>query len=205
MMKLISSFLIISGLLIVLLVFTPVLKQEAKYQINNLEGVKYVLEETPESLTKNVRIITPVNKDFGIVIPKINVNARIFSEVDPANPVEYLPILKKGVAQAKGSAYPGQAGNLFLFAHSTDAFYNIITYNAVFFLIGKLNSGDEIDIFYKDQKYQYLVVDKTVVAPEGLSSYVKEHTVGKTLTLQTCYPPGTTLKRLVVIARLTML
>jgi len=204
-MKLIGSLLIIFGLVIILLIFAPVLKQEIRYQTSNLEGIKYVLEDTPESLTKNVRIITPVNKDFGMVIPKINVNARIFPEIDPANPAEYLPILKKGVAQAKGSAYPGQEGNLFLFAHSTDAFYNATAYNAVFFLIGKLNREDEIDIFYKNQKYQYLVVDKAVVAPEGLSAYVKEHTSGKTLTLQTCYPPGTTLKRLVVIARLTML
>ena len=205
-MKLIGSLLIIFGLVIILLIFAPVLKQEIRYQTSNLEGIKYVLEDTPESLTKNVRIITPVNKDFGMVIPKINVNARIFPEIDPANPAEYLPILKKGVAQAKGSAYPGQEGNLFLFAHSTDAFYNVTTYNAVFFLIGKLNSDDEIDIFYKNQKYQYHVVDKAVVAPEGLSSYVKERAVtGETLTLQTCYPPGTTLKRLIVIARLTML
>lgn len=190
-MKFISGILIISGIIILLLIFGPVAKEEVGYQFNQLSGGGYSLEQS----------ITPVDTGFGIVITKINVNAKIFPEIDSQNPQEFLPILKKGVAQAKGSAYPGEDGNVFLFAHSTDAFYNVAHYNAVFFLIGKLEKGDEIDIFYQNQRYKYEVTDKAVVSPDMLGQYVKKHTGGKTLTLQTCYPPGTTINRLLVIAR----
>ncbi len=190
-MKFVGGILIISGIVILLFTFGPVAKEEVGYQFNQLSGGGYSSEQS----------ITPVDTGFGIVITKININAKIFPEIDSQNPQEFLPILKKGVAHAKGSAYPDQDGNVFLFAHSTDAFYNVAHYNAVFFLIGKLEKGDEIDIFYKDKRYKYEVIEKAVVSPDMLGQYVKEHTGGKTLTLQTCYPPGTTLKRLIVIAK----
>lgn len=190
-MKFVSGILIISGIIILLFTFGPVAKEEVGYQFNQLGGGGYSLEQS----------ITPVDTGFGIVITKININAKIFPEIDSQNPQEFLPILKKGVAHAKGSVYPDQDGNVFLFAHSTDAFYNVAHYNAVFFLIGKLEKGDEIDIFYKEERYKYEVINKAVVSPDMLGQYVKEHTGGKTLTLQTCYPPGTTLKRLIVITR----
>ena len=190
-MKFVGGILIISGIVILLFTFGPVAKEEVGYQFNQLSGGGYSSEQS----------ITPVDTGFGIVITKININAKIFPEIDSQNPQEFLPILKKGVAHAKGSAYPDQDGNVFLFAHSTDAFYNVAHYNAVFFLIGKLEKGDEIDIFYKDKRYKYEVIEKAVVSPDMLGQYVKEHTGGKTLTLQTCYPPGTTLKRLLVIVK----
>jgi len=65
--------------------------------------------------------------------------------------------------------------------------------------LGKLTDGDEIYIYYNNQKYTYKVVDKKVVDPSAVF-YLGKNGRGNTLTLQTCYPPGTTLKRLVVIA-----
>lgn len=171
-------------------IFFPVWQQEINYQLEEKISGGY-----------EKRSFNPVDTQFGIVVPKINVNAKIFSEVDATNPDKYLPILKKGVAHLKGSAYPGQEGNVFLFAHSTDVFWNVGQYNAVFFLIGKLEKGDEIDIYYQGKLYKYNVLEKRVVAPKILEEYVRQHTSGKTLTLQTCYPPGTTLKRLIVIAK----
>ena len=200
-MKSLGTILIILGFLVIVFIFGPVVKEELGYRFNQWSGVRYSLDVSPRFPQSGIRPITPVDKEFAIVIPKIAVNAEIFPEIDPQNPQEFLPILKKGVAHAKGSAYPDQEGNVFLFAHSTDAFYNVGRYNAVFFLIGKLEKGDEIDIFYKDKRYKYEVVEKAVVSSEALGQYVKEHTFGKTLTLQTCYPPGTTLKRLLVIAK----
>ena len=201
MIRTAGNILIIAAAVILLFIFGPVAKEELGYRFNQWSGVKYSLEANPEFPQSGIRPITPVDKEFSIIIPKINVNAEIFPEINPANPSEFLPILKKGVAHAKGSAYPDEEGNVFLFAHSTDAFYNVGHYNAVFFLIGKLEKGDEIDIFYKDKRYKYEMEEKAVVSPEELGQYVKEHTSGKTLTLQTCYPPGTTLKRLIVIAK----
>jgi len=201
-MKLIAFLLIIAGLSIIFLIFGPVFVAELQYWSNKWGGVKYSLDANPQFPEGGLRPMSPVDTEFGLVIPIINLNAEIFPEVDSNNPELYLPILRKGVAHAKGSAYPDEEeGNVFLFAHSTDAFYNVAHYNAVFFLIGKLEKKDEVNLFFKNKRYQYEVVEKAVVAPEALGDYVRQHIGGKTLTLQTCYPPGTTLKRLVVIAK----
>lgn len=202
MIRTVGNILIITALVILLFIFGPVIKEELGYRFNQWGGVKYSLDVNPEFPESGIRPISPVDREFAVVIPKIVVNAEIFPEIDSSNPQEFLPILKKGVAHAKGSAYPNKEGNVFLFAHSTDTFYNVGRYNAVFFLIGKLGKGDEIDIFYKEKRYKYEVIDKGVVEPEELGVYLKSITEEKTLTLQTGYPPGTTLKRLLVIARL---
>jgi sortase A len=74
-------------------------------------------------------------------------------------------------------------------------------YNSVFFLLSKLEKKDEIDIYYKGLKYKYQVEDlKTVDAKEV--SYLSPASEVQTITLMTCWPPGTTLKRLLVIAKL---
>ena len=140
--------------------------------------------------------------DFSIVIPKIKASAPIVEGVDPFNSIKYLTALKNGVAQASGTAYPGEVGNVYLFAHSTDAFFNVGRYNAVFFLIRHLNKGDEVDIYYRGNRYKYIVYDKKVVEPEDTKYFGSLVEGEKTLTLQTCYPPGTTLKRLVVLAKI---
>lgn len=200
-MRKIGNFLILGGIGILLLIFVPVAKEEIRYWWEKIRKVNYSLNSNSFPSENNLIAVVPADREFGIVIPEIGVNAKIFPEVDPLNSKEYSSVLKKGVAHSRGSAYPGQEGNVFLFAHSTDAFWNVSHYNAVFFLIGKLEKGDEIDIFYQGKRYIYKVIEKKVVSPEVLEEYIKNHTSGRTLTLQTCYPPGTTLKRLIVIAK----
>lgn len=190
--------------MILLFIFGPVLTEELQYRFDRAGGFRYSLEADPDFPQPQIRQLVPQDKGFGIVIPKINVNASIFPDVDPNNPKEFLPILRKGVAHAKGSAFPDEEGNVFLFAHSSDSFYNVGRYNAIFYLIGKLEKGDEVDVFYRNKRYEYEVIAKGVVEPLGIKPYL-DKTISKdnenTITLQTCYPPGTTLKRLVVIAK----
>ncbi len=201
-MKLIGFLFIVAGLSIIFLIFGPVFIAELRYWSNKWGGVEYSLEANPQFPEGGLRPIAPVDTEFSLVIPKINLNVEIFPEIDASNPEKYLPVLRKGVAHAKGSAYPDEEeGNVFLFGHSTDAFYNIGRYNAVFFLINKLQAGDEIDIFYRDKRYKYEAIEGKVVEPEAISSYLEKYRGQKTLTLQTCYPPGTTFKRLLVIAK----
>jgi sortase A len=195
-----SLILILLGLAALIFVFGPVLKQEMDYRFNQMTGVKYSVESTISWSSQ--RSIYPTNTSFSIVIPKLNATAPIIDNVDPYDSTAYLKALKEGVAHAAGTAYPGEFGNVYLFAHSTDAFYNVGRYNAVFFLIGHLTPGDEIDIFYRGNLLKYFVYDKKVVEPTD-TEYLGTLLEGeKTLTLQTCYPPGTTIKRLVVLAKL---
>ena len=188
-LKIVGLVLIFSGLLLVGLIYSPVIRQEVNYRITSVKA----------PFQKNKEII-PLNKEFGLVIPKIDVNVKVFPNVDAAKPKEYLPLLTKGVAHAKGSLLPGQEGNVFIFAHSTDTPLNASRYNAVFYLINKLEKDDEVFVYYQQEKYSYKVLEKKIISPEKLNDYLKT-LKGKTLTLQTCYPPGTTLKRLLVIAQ----
>jgi len=187
LINIISSLLVFISVSLLIFIFYPVTKEEIKYQVN-----KTIVKEED---------LTPPNKDFSIVIPKIGAVAPIIKNVDPLNKNIFLPALKKGVAHARGTSLPNENGNVYLFAHSTDAFYNVSSYNAVFYLIGKLEKDDEIKIYFNNIEYSYRVTDKMVVNADD-SKYLTQTTIEKILTLQTCYPPGTTLKRLVVIALL---
>lgn len=148
---------------------------------------------------KGVDYLVPVDEDFGIVIPKIEANAKIVPNVDAENPAVYQRALTQGVAQAAGSSYPDEEGNIFIFAHSGQDLLQANRYNAVFYLLDKMEEGDEIDIFYQKQKYLYHVTGRYIVAPEEVS-YMDDVPGKNTLTLMTCWPGGTTWKRLIVRA-----
>ncbi len=135
------------------------------------------------------------------MIEKINANARVIPNVNPANEREHVEALKYGVAEALGSTPPGQPGNLYLFSHSTDAPWNIVRFNAIFYLLRELEPGDRVIIFYKNKRYDYIVFDKAVVSPSDVAYLTNKYDF-PVLTLQTCDPPGTLLNRLVVRARL---
>ncbi len=197
-LNLIGNILIVISLLGLFLTFGPGVKQEINYEVKKISGQK---KDTEVKLQELKKTLEPVNTDFSILIPKINAAAPIVVDVDPFNEKEFLRVLKKGVAHAKNTSLPGSIGNIYLFAHSTDAFYNVGNYNAVFYLIGKLNTGDRVYIYYKSTRFEYQVYDKKVVAPEAIEYLNILEKGGRTLTLQTCYPPGTTLRRMVVLAR----
>lgn len=178
--------LLIMGGLIVIRVFFPVLKAEIKYQAS-----------VPSA--KEVHEIVPVDREFGLVIPKIEANSKIIANVDPYSPEEYQIALSKGVAHARGSSLPGKSGNIFLFSHSSSDFLNAQIYNSVFYLISKLQPGDQLKIYYKQQEYLYSVKGQKIVDPSEIH-YLTDTNKTETLTLMTCWPPGTTIKRLIVQA-----
>lgn len=136
-------------------------------------------------------------KDFRLVIPKIGLESVVIKNVDPNNPSLYGEQLVNGVAHALGSYLPGEDGTMFLFAHSTDAEFNVAKYNAKFYAVRKLEVGDEIMVRYGDKIYKYSVKEKAVISPGELD---KIRNSGYKLVLSTCYPPGTDWQRLVVFA-----
>lgn len=148
------------------------------------------------------QILIPKDPNFSIIIPKIGASARIYPNVDPTNDAEFLPLLQDGIAHAKGTVFPGMNGNVYLFAHSTDNWWNVGRYNAIFYLLKDINVDDEIAIFFEGRRYNYIVTEKRVVDPSDVSSLVDSHGGPQQLVLQTCWPPGTTWQRLLVMARL---
>jgi len=213
-LRTIGNFLILSSLFMIGKTFYLPVSEEIRYFIEQKLGKKYTvakeikkIEEIsrPKGLLaksinfKQTEFLIPVDPNFSIVIPKIAANAKILANVDSTDEKIYLPALQKGVAHAQGTAFPGEGGHIFLFAHSTDYFWNVGAYNAVFYLLGKLENGDEVNIFYKGQRFVYKVIGKKIVDPKQVE-YLTRKSNKEFLTLQTCWPPGTTLKRLLVFA-----
>jgi LPXTG-site transpeptidase (sortase) family protein len=222
-------FSIITGIVMTLAQFGPVISVEVNYRIDQLTGKKHRLADTvitsqgqiqiqPEGfgrvtgeatsggeslsqVTGNESLIRPVSTEYGLVIEKINANAKIIPNIDPGNEREYGLALREGIAAAKGSTNPGEEGNLFLFSHSTDAPWNIIRYNAIFYLLREMAPGDRIIVFYQNRRFDYIVFDKTTTKPSDLTFLANRYDK-PVLTLQTCDPPGTLLNRLIVRAKL---
>jgi LPXTG-site transpeptidase (sortase) family protein len=140
-------------------------------------------------------------EDFYISIPKINGSAQVFANTSATNKENYLEVLKKGVAHTKGTGFPGQEKTIFLFAHSTNASYNIVRYNAVFFLLDKLEPKDDVIVFFNNDIYKYKVTEKKIVSADE-TKYLTYKGEKETLILQTCWPPGTIWKRLLVLAEI---
>ncbi len=212
----VGNALIISSLLMVGKTFGPAINQEIIYAYKQWRGVETVVAVSPSSkfdptkapnafasalgaLHEKQEVIIPVDTSFSIVIPKISANARVVRNVDAANYDEYIEALKVGVAHARGTALPGDRGHIYLFAHSTDSFFNVGAYNAVFYLLYKLQPGDDIFLFYQGKKFAYRVSETRTVDPDEVD-YLTRDSSEPFLTLQTCWPPGTTLKRLLVFA-----
>ena len=146
------------------------------------------------------RVLVPVNTSFSIVIPKIGADAKVLANVNPANEDEYLKALKLGVAHAKGTSLPDQNGTIYMFAHSTDNFWDVGRYNAIFYLLKDLDIGDNAIIFYNNKRFNYTVTDKKITDPSDVSYLINSKKTDNQLVLQTCWPPGTTWKRLLISA-----
>jgi sortase A len=182
----IGLFLVVISLFIIEQTFFPLIKNEVSYQLRQVKGAK-----SPE--------LKPNYSEFGIVIDKLNINARIVKDVDPYNANIYQKALTQGVAHAKGTALPGEEGNIFIFSHSSDSFYNAVHYNSIFYLLPKLELGDTISIYYENSRFDYHVQEKHIVEPSD-TKYLTEKTEKPQLTLMTCYPPGTAFKRFIIVA-----
>ena len=217
----IGNFLVLFAIFGFLATLGPALYYEAAYRVLQARGVHFSVSNQvvqPEKIPKTMpvietepsftdilsgpkeQILAPINTEFDILIPKIGANARIFPNVDPSNPDIFLPILQKGVAHAAGTFFPGQKGNIYLFAHSTDNFWDVGRYNAIFYLLKDLKLGDNVVVFFKNVRYNYVVKNTKIVSPSEVSYITHAQTGKELLILQTCWPPGTTWQRLMVFA-----
>lgn len=147
------------------------------------------------------QVLVPKSPFFSVVIPKIGANEQVTPNVDPSNEKEYLDALQHSIAHAKGSAFPGLNGTTYLFAHSADNFWNVGRYNAVFYLLKELEVGDQVVVFFQNKRYDYEVYDKQIVEDSDVSHLAANIGEGERLILQTCWPPGTAWKRLLIFAK----
>lgn len=181
-----------------LFLFWPVLVQEIRYQLI-ISHQSTAVDKTFPGFPNGDQW-APVNTTFSIVIPKIDAKAPIIANVSLTDETIYQEALKKGVAQAKGTCFPGMSCRMYLFAHSTNSPFLVSQFNAVFYLLRKLEPGDQILVYYYGKKILYEVTGKEIVGSKE-TKYLTEIGQEEQLILQTCDPPGTTLNRLLVFAK----
>lgn len=193
------GFVVVS-FIVLLVILYPAISNELKYRFNRPQA------DAEVTLTQNAnkngkQYIVAADPFLSIVIPKIGANAKIIKDVDPNNSKSYQKALTQGVAHAIGTALPGQTGNVFLFAHSSDNLINANRYNSVFYLLNKMEKGDKIYLIFNRRKFVYTVTDTRIVSSEEVS-YMQPESETPKVTLMTCWPAGTTLMRLVVTAEI---
>lgn len=138
-------------------------------------------------------------ENFYLKIPKLNIEKGMVK----TNSFEMNP--DNFIGHYAGSALPGEAGNVFLYGHSVvPFFFNPSNYKTIFSKIHELEDGDEFEIEYEGKTLKYKVFTKSILKPQEVKpldpvtpAFLNE----KTVSLMTCTPPGTTLKRLIVSAK----
>ena len=175
---------------------------ETKVETNPLEdqnAKKLVKKEFPPLYLS----VAPL--DFRLIVPKIGVNVPMVRMSDQfisddlwgKFEKEVQGALREGVIHYPGTAYPGQYGNVFITGHSSYYPWDKGEYKDVFSNLNQLEVGDEYYVYYQQKKYRYKVVEKKEVRPYEVK-VLEQSKTEKLSTLMTCWPIGTTLRRLVV-------
>ena len=145
----------------------------------------------------NRLIIPAINKNIPIVeVSTESLAANDWTTLD----AEILEALKNGVVHYPGTAEPGDKGNTFITGHSSYHFWDEGDYKDVFALLPELEVGDYIITYYNQQKFTYQITEKREVAPSEVDVLAQPD--AHQITLMTCTPVGTNLKRLVLIGEL---
>lgn len=206
-----GNFLVLGAICGLFFTFWPVVSVTVVHNWDKIQGKTYEAASSTSGATesfgsllgredRNVNVLVPKDPNFSLIVEKIGADATIVPNVDASNKAAYTDALRRGVAHALGTSFPGQPGVTYLFAHSTDTLFNVPRYNAIFYLLWDMKPQDKIVVFFNGRRYDYLVVETKVTEPSDVS-YFTLQTTEQILVLQTCYPPGTTWKRFLVIAK----
>ena len=140
-----------------------------------------------------------VSPETKIIIPKLNVEAPIVTDVVDNQESTIQKALQNGVVLYPNTGKPGELGNQAVFGHSSNNLFNRGDYKYVFVLLSKMENGDIIYINYLSKQYTYRVINKKIIKPTEVS-ILSEQPVPSLITLITCDPPGANVNRLVVQA-----
>ncbi|MDX9971154.1 MAG: class E sortase [Candidatus Gracilibacteria bacterium] len=142
-----------------------------------------------------------------IVIPRINQNVPIV-RVSSENLIQrdwkalendIQEALRGGVVHYPGTSLPGENGNIVITGHSSYFPWDPGRFKDVFALLHDVEVGDRVVMYYNQKKFIYEIKEKFEVKPTQIE--VLKQTETETLTLITCTPVGTNLRRLIVIAK----
>lgn len=206
---LVRNPLVLSGIIAVLflificwllLTLTPVVLVEAKYQYRKALGDTFHVKSLRSLILPTLQFADlqgqSKHQDYGITIPSLYLDEPVIFNVDPNDKPAYTAALKKGIAHASGTGFPDSPGVGYYFAHSSSPELRT-QFNAVFYLLGKLQTGDDIYIWHEQKRFHYVVTETKETDPSDVS-FLNQPYPEETIVLQTCWPPGTTQRRLLV-------
>ncbi|MBD3157036.1 sortase [Candidatus Peregrinibacteria bacterium] len=145
--------------------------------------------------------------DTRIIIPRINKNVPVITVSSEALlnrdwvrlEQEIQEALQDGVVHYPSTAFPDESGNTVITGHSSYFPWDPGRFKDVFALLHDVQVGDKIYMYYNQKRYDYEVYETKVVLPSQVEVLTQDGE--DKLTLITCTPVGTNLKRLVVTAR----
>lgn len=187
--------LILVGIVGIGWVYQPLLTVQIQYAWKQTELAKLVAYRPVEKASWQAP-----DENFSVYVPKIEARAKVVPNVNVGDKREYMQKLRLGVAQAAGLSDPGELGTTYLFAHSVGDRLDFARYNAVFYLLDKVNVGDAVEIKFKNQIFKYQITGREILEASD-TRYFKNDLSQERVVLQTCYPPGTSWKRLVVVGK----
>jgi LPXTG-site transpeptidase (sortase) family protein len=176
--------------------------------ISPMEGV--VFRETPSQqavsspqvseLAIKGSSVTGTPGEFYLSIPSLGIN---LAQVE-ANSLSPNPDFRLG--HYRGSSLPGSLGTAFIYGHSAlPWFFSPTNYKTIFSTLPGLSEGDKFTITYNDLSYDYSVMATKILLPEEvdpLHDYGADYNCSSSAVLMTCYPPGLSTKRLLIVGKL---
>jgi len=138
-------------------------------------------------------------------IPSLNINVPI---VWTSNTKNFTRDLQNGVVHYPGTALPGQIGTSYISGHSSNYAWAKGNYNQVFATLGDLpdNTSFKITVVQKngkDARLHYVVTHRKEYKATDQEQF--RNTGKSVVALSTCWPVGTTAKRLVVFGEMTQM
>ncbi|GAC1412420.1 MAG: hypothetical protein NVSMB66_1390 [Candidatus Doudnabacteria bacterium] len=157
---------------------------------------------TNDDLSRNnVEINTDVPAQ--IDIPKLNISVPLIWTKDTNN---FDKDLATGVVHYPGTALPGEIGTAYISGHSSNYSWAKGSYNKVFETLDGLKQYDSFSITVtstsnKKVTFHYIVTDKSVYKADDQAQFASRNK--SVVALSTCWPIGTSSKRLVVFGELS--
>jgi LPXTG-site transpeptidase (sortase) family protein len=136
-------------------------------------------------------------------VPSLGINVPIIWTKDTAN---FDKDLQSGVVHYPGTAFPSQIGTAYISGHSSNYAWAKGDYNRVFAKLGNLpdNASFKITVVQKngrDARLHYIVTRRQEYSPTDQAQFT--NTGKSAVALSTCWPIGSTAKRLVVFGELS--
>ena len=181
-----------------------IINLKTEHSTKNFSIKKILTKNNNDNIDLDINIVPYENR---IVIPKIGKSIPLVdiveTTVESKNKLENILMkeLEFGIVRYPWTAKPGEKWNSFIFGHSSNFPWIAGDYNEVFSRLWQMQKWDIVFSYYGQKKYKYKITWKKIVKPTDVG-VLKNDKNKKQLTLMTCWPIGTTLNRLIVVAEL---